>query len=302
MEDLGDSLKVIIQSNKHWPQVFLFCVMFVPWAIVGIGGGAMLGLWLTPLASDIASHAQNTANLPAFAFIALFSLTFLGLWVMVGTSRLYSIFWHIAGKEVVHVTPKSLVLCRQVFGLGHPHEYLIDHLSDLRVALVKNCRWNAESLWLFTDGSIMFDYGAETWRFGSDLGATDATQIVDTIKRKFPQYRIKRPAKHRVAKRKYLATLWLIVVGTVFLAGGIARTLQQTTGAEWLESMVRIFGGLFTLSLGLPFFFTKQLNTYAEMPLSIPRIIFSWLIGIPVTLLGIGLTLWGTVSLWVSLH
>jgi hypothetical protein len=304
IEDLGDSLKITVPSSKHWLQVFFFCAMFVPWIILGIGGGAMLGILLNPPPSGIASHAQNTANFWSTAFIALFLLAFLSVWLMTGTIQLYTILWRLAGREVIHVAYKSIRLCRQVFGLGRPQEYLIDNLSNLRISPIKNSRWNIESLWR-TDGSIAFDYGAEVCHFGSELTEADATHIVDTIKQKFPQYRIKRQVKIHPAQPKHVASIWLVLVATTFLAGGISRTLQQATGAGWLEGVVGIFMGLGWIVMSLPLLFIKRLTAHKTAALPILSTVIigcAGLAGLFITLGGIYLILLGVQALSVVLR
>ena len=304
IEDLGDSLKITIPSSKHWLQVFFFCAMFVPWIIVGIGGGAMLGILLMPPTSGTASHAQNTANFWGTAFIALFLLAFLSVWLMTGAIQLYTILWCLAGREVIHITYKFIRSCRQVFGLGRPQEYLIDNLSDLRISPIKNSRWNIESLWR-TDGSIAFDYGAETCHFGSELTEADATRIVDTIKQQFPQYRIKRQAKIHPTQPKHVAFIWLVLVVTTFLVGGIARTLQQTTGVGWLEGVVGICMGLGWIVMSLPLLFIKRLTAHKPTALPILSTVITGcagLAGLSVTLGGIYLILLGVQALAVVLR
>jgi hypothetical protein len=93
------------------------------------------------------------------------------------------ISWNLAGREVVRVTPGELVLRKEVFGLGSPREFDRSQVADLRVApLVYNpWDWNAGLAVWGLGGTLAFDYGAKTYRFGIGLDEAEAKMILAAI-------------------------------------------------------------------------------------------------------------------------
>jgi hypothetical protein len=70
--------------------------------------------------------------------------------------------------------------------------------------------------------------------------------------------KLSRKAKSETGK-KFISRYFIILVA-MFVAGGLTRTIQQITGAEWLNGFVLIFGGLFVSLWGIPFIWQISKN------------------------------------------
>jgi hypothetical protein len=94
---------------------------------------------------------------------------------------------------------------------------------------------------------------------------------------------------------KNFISRYLIVLVITFAAGGIARTIQQSTGYEWLNGFVPIFGGLFLSLLGIPFLLPNSQNKFNRFV----RYLF-FVLGLFILFLGLGSIYLGITKAWES--
>ena len=191
VQDDGTALEIIIPTLRNWATFIVGGLRFVlPGMImVLIGGGILFNLILA---------AWHELERPSGGWVGDLLLGLLGLFLggglfIYGTTRLYAYSWDIAGKEIVQATGSSLVVSRQLFGYGRPHEYLAEHVRNLRVSDDSGETswidwWNRSIFGKLDEGAIAFDYGAKTFQFGLELDEAEAEQIVAAILRRFPQY------------------------------------------------------------------------------------------------------------------
>jgi hypothetical protein len=86
---------------------------------------------------------------------------------------------------------------------------------------------------------------------------------------------------------------YFIILAITFTAGGVTRTIQQSTGIEWLNGFVPIFGGLFMSLWGVPFFWRiskDKMNGLKGFLLFLPGLFF--------VLLGVGVIYLGITQVW----
>ncbi len=105
---------------------------------------------------------------------------------------------------------------------------------------------------------------------------------------------LSRKAKSEIDK-SFISRFFIILVIT-FAAGGITRTIQQSTGYEWLSGFVPIFGGLFVSLWGVPIFWRISKDNIKGVKgflLSLP--------GFLIVLLGLGVIYLGIVQVWKAL-
>lgn len=162
-----NGIKVVIPAKRNW-----FILLFLTFWLCGW----VVGEFSVPLVL----FKQNT---PAGA--KLFSLAWLGGWTVGGGFAIYTWLWQLKGAEIITFTPSGLLKKRSIFGYGRQQEYSIQHINNLRVATQGYNPFDFSSggqFWGISGGTIAFDYGAKTYRFGAGLDESEANQIVKQMK------------------------------------------------------------------------------------------------------------------------
>ena len=192
IEDLGDTLRIVIPSGKRksigWLHSFNWGMTFIVSAFFSITSGVGL---LSQGASLV------SGKLPEFTTSALqgelFSLLWFVLWTIGAVLALYAFLWRRVGQETIVITSKSITTCFQVPGFSNQKTYLVEFIKKLHVPPMA---FNWKNIWSrvsdfpnWTNGLIVFQYRGKTFSFGIDIDALDAQLIVAAIKRRFPIYK-----------------------------------------------------------------------------------------------------------------
>lgn len=175
------NLEITIPSTKRWFMIAFLAFWLIGWAFGEITAGIMLVGGLITLLT------QNGTDLSAFSFVGLFMLVWFTLWTIGGITAIYTLFWSLAGKEVIQVNLQGITIRKQIFGMGRSKEYLADYIKDLRISPPPHNRYRRRGF-VFASGIIGFDYGAKTFRFGNGVDEAEAKLILAEIKRHSPQY------------------------------------------------------------------------------------------------------------------
>lgn len=154
-----------------------------------------LGAWasLEVLAvQELLGEDTLRGNDPAF-------LTFwLVLWTVAGLIALHNLIWTVLGREVVEVNGRSLQVRKMVGPIHRDQEFALEHLQDLRVPgsapASKSTTWSLPRFFKprwglplgIEPGTVAFDYGSRTYRFGHRLDDAEGKQIVTEIGRHLP--------------------------------------------------------------------------------------------------------------------
>jgi hypothetical protein len=101
--------------------------------------------------------------------------------------------------------------------------------------------------------------------------------------------------KAKSESHKSFISHYLVILLITFAAGGIARAIQQSTGYEWLNGFVPIFGGLFLSLLGIPFLLPNSQNKFNRFV----RYLF-FVLGLFILFLGLGSIYLGITKAWES--
>ena len=147
--------------------------------------------WLTsPIGSLFAPSPYPTDWLMDALYIVAVLLN-----TLLGAFLLYSLAWQLVGQEVIEATASSLTVSRKLLGTCRTRGYLAQHVKNLRVT---SSNMNLDQavlvlsrLFLSTkdeQGSLAFDYGSATFRFGQGIDEAEAKQVLSEIRQKFPQY------------------------------------------------------------------------------------------------------------------
>lgn len=105
--------------------------------------------------------------------------------------------WQVSGREIVEVSTQGITIRRVALGLGPSKEYSANTIKELRASpsninlnRLTQRNYNYSYPWHENDiGTLAFDYGARTFRFGGGVDEAEAKQIVAEIQQKYPQYK-----------------------------------------------------------------------------------------------------------------
>lgn len=167
IEESSRGLQIVIPARRRW---------FV---------AAFLGVWLCGWATGevmvpttfFAHNAHADGNL----FLAIWFVA----WTIGGGFALYIFFWSLVGHERILLTPSTLSIKRELFGMGRVREYELAHIRDLRVSPSSYNPFDFRSslqFWGIGGGVIAFDHGAATVRFGTALEESEAKTIVERVR------------------------------------------------------------------------------------------------------------------------
>ena len=170
--DTGRGLEIEIPARRQvFPLLFLPFWLFF-WTIGGISAFATMLSSETPGGVD------------------LFMLVWLCGWALGEVAAATIILWMLRGREVVTVDRDTLIVRREVFGMGPTQEFDTAHVLNLRASpLPLGMGAHGPSpLALLRQGlgTIAFDYGAKTYRFGISVEEAEARILIRQIEGKVP--------------------------------------------------------------------------------------------------------------------
>jgi hypothetical protein len=108
-------------------------------------------------------------------------------WVFFGAAwlgTLYGWLMQVFGKELLASSGRTLTIKRRVVGFEPAHEYHAAEIRDLRV-MPDPVRRGRGGLTPFEQGRIGFDYRGKTVRFAAGLDATEASALIEELKRRW---------------------------------------------------------------------------------------------------------------------
>jgi hypothetical protein len=160
-------LEVVVPARRNW-----FITLF-------------LGAWLCGWAMGEVLVPANFFARDADAGAKVFAAFWLVGWTLGGGFALYVFFWSLVGRERILLGPSMLSIKREVFGMGRLREYELTHVRNLRVSPSAYNPFDFRSglqFWGIGGGSIAFDYGAGTVRFGAALEEGEARSIIERMR------------------------------------------------------------------------------------------------------------------------
>ena len=169
VESVGGGIEVTMPSRRN----YVFAALQVVW----------LGFWVYALVAIVPPMFHETVrNPPPMAFMWIWIVG----WVAGGCFIFALFLWTIAGLERVTVTPDGVLLRREAAGVGLTRHFDVKSVRALRV--VDNVDNNVSfggfgrgDPFGLRSGSLAFDYGAKTIRFGSGVDAAEAKYIISKI-------------------------------------------------------------------------------------------------------------------------
>ncbi|MFZ5879632.1 MAG: hypothetical protein ACOY0R_09690 [Chloroflexota bacterium] len=188
-ENTGSSLKFVIPSRKNWFIILFMGGWLFFWAL---GEFVVVGVLIGGLI-DLIKNGFVVDDLIGKLFGGGFFLVWIIGWTVGGGVALYTWLWQFAGKEIIEVTGESILVTHKIMKFEKSKEFLVTHISDLRVAPITpdnvfGLRKNRFT-WGVPPGTLAFDYGAKTINFGSGCEEGEAKMILKEIWQTYPQYK-----------------------------------------------------------------------------------------------------------------
>ena len=167
-EESFNSLKIIIPAKTNY-----FTSIFLTFWLCG---------WAFGEVTAITSIVKGGIEAP-------FLLVWLAGWTLGGGFVLRVLVWNFAGKEIITVANGELSIDKKNLLFYKPKTYGLDDTKRLRVRddtpPFMNFFGRRNDMGAFTqNGTIQFDYGMKTVRFGSGVEEAEATYILQKLKDK----------------------------------------------------------------------------------------------------------------------
>jgi hypothetical protein len=104
----------------------------------------------------------------------LFEGLWICFWLVSEPFAIYILLLMIGGTDVVLADTQSLIIRREVFGVGQGKEYLLSEIRNLRFQSAAGKQGS----------KIAFDYGAKTISFGDGVEGGEANQLIALIQQR----------------------------------------------------------------------------------------------------------------------
>lgn len=165
VERTATGLKITIPAKRN-----IFVVLFLGFWLIGWSFGEVAVLIQV-------FSAEKAPKIFLFAW--------LGGWTVGGVFAIYAWLWNIKGKEIINITRSELQHIHQLPIYKRSKEYDLSSITNLR-AQEQNISIfgsrNGMEFWGISGGSIAFDYGRSTHKFGAQLDQAEAAHIINEIK------------------------------------------------------------------------------------------------------------------------
>jgi hypothetical protein len=158
-------LRITIPSHLYW-----FLVVFLtPW-VTGLGYGLF-----SSLSKIIYEETERTIGLLAFELV-LWSAWLYGV---------YLLLWNLGGREIVCLNDQSLMVRREIWGVGFSKEFLARGVSDVRSSMSDKVSFIS---WRWGMGErIRFSYAGKTYSFGKGLEESEVQNLIKILRERYLQ-------------------------------------------------------------------------------------------------------------------
>lgn len=170
VEPAAGGVEVTMPSRRN----YVFAALQLVW----------LGFWVYALVGIVPNiFDANGPNPSQTTFLVVWTVG----WVAGGCFVAALFLWTVAGRERLTIGPDGVVLRREAAGIGRSRRFELRAVKALRI--VENAGESAP-FGLFAGrgdpfgtraGSLAFDYGAKTIRFGSGIDAAEAKYVISKI-------------------------------------------------------------------------------------------------------------------------
>ena len=163
-----DKVEITIPAKKRIFIILFFCVWLCGWVF---GETTAIG--------EVSKDGLGN----------LFMVVWLTGWTVGGLFAMYSIWVMLAGKEFIEAGQGVIAIKNQALFFMPERVYDLREVKNLRIEEPEEenfgfGRRNPPKLDLTNVGTIRFDYGMKTIRFGNGIDEAEAKYIVDKLKNK----------------------------------------------------------------------------------------------------------------------
>ncbi len=164
-ESFGE-IQILIPSQKNWFAITFLCFWLCAWAFGLVmagttmfrGGPALfMGVWIT-------------------------------FWTLGGLMAMSIVVWQIAGKEIITAGNGTLTIAKKGVPFLKPKMYMLSEVRNIYAHEPElNYAFGRRAQLPFpyrNTGTIHFDYGLKTVRFGEGLDEAEGRYLVDLMKKK----------------------------------------------------------------------------------------------------------------------
>jgi hypothetical protein len=155
----GGLLEVLIPIPKAWAVIAFLPIWLVGWAFGERSAGAD------------ALHGKGS----------LFLYVWLAAWTAGGVGAVFSLFWMLAGRERITLDGSRVSIRYEIGPFGRTRRFGVNTIRNLRCSPILVTRSS-----LVAPGTIAFDYGAKTYRFGAGIDEAEANDLVRQMKERLP--------------------------------------------------------------------------------------------------------------------
>jgi hypothetical protein len=169
IEDTPSGLRITIPAKKNY-----FLILFLAFWLVG---------WAFGEVTALAQVLNPESDAPK-----LFMLVWLGGWTVGGAFAIYAWLWNVKGKEIINISSLELQHIRSMPVFKRSKEYDLSAVSKLRAQAPGSSLFGAQNgmeFWGISGGSVVFDYGHSTHKFGVQLDEAEAIHIVNAINKRY---------------------------------------------------------------------------------------------------------------------
>jgi hypothetical protein len=190
-EIYNEEITITIPVKKRWAEIIwlLFFLLFFSQPLYWLGKTVFLYfLYLLSFAGFYGEVPHNTDSIVnIMSTIGALIIIFLGF-LLIELWAVYSLLWRFVGKEIITASKDVFVITRKLFGWKRYKAYKTSDISALRISRPTDYR--SEMLSEFRRmfggaGTIAFDYGAKSFRFGAGLDEAEGRQIIKKIQTHF---------------------------------------------------------------------------------------------------------------------
>jgi len=169
-----NGVELHIRAQKDWGSLIFLPLWLTFWTF----GGLKAMSWVV----EPRSSAPN-------AFIALWLVG----WACGEVWATYTWFWIAFGKEIVQLKEGSLDVKRDVLGFGRNRRFPLSAVKNLRASGIFPSSSNWENMLIqmrLRGGTVAFDDGEKTIRFGIQLSEPESREVVDALRPWLPASKV----------------------------------------------------------------------------------------------------------------
>jgi hypothetical protein len=179
-DEIG-GFRITIPAQRNIPMLLFLAIWLCGWAIgeVMVPIDALVGL----------TSGQGKMGGGEGLLLLLVWFPF---WTVAGLVIMFALWWNLAGREVVILSDGALVVRREVGSLQRSRSFDLAGVRNLRYAPLVYNFFSMSGSWGYQlqilgvgGGTVAFDHGGKTHRFGIGLSEIEANRLVTTIKQSY---------------------------------------------------------------------------------------------------------------------